>query len=365
MSAERTAERPLDPSQSQPRLRAAEGADRFHGRAAGSTGRAATDVHPQVDAVSRSGARALGKPYPGRLSDRAGRARTRPRQRHVLPLSSVERLRISDRRRRSRRGPGPRARRRRAIAACCSCRRTTAARPSSSPIASTASFGSGAIAASKRAARSTAWTKAARSQALRALSRGAARREVSACASCAATTRTSTACFEADRRRRRAGGTSLGDRGWSRTSTSLPSCAKRARSPSSRFEDAIRAMRTGKSEREIEAAFWSRARIDANDTGYLTIAAAAEHACTLALDEKRRRAARRRAAAARRRRRVRVALHRRHHAHAADLRTLLTGAARRSTTSSGRRSAPASRPSSPGTTFSSRIGARCACSRKA
>jgi Xaa-Pro aminopeptidase len=47
------------------------------------------------------------------------------------------------------------------------------------------------------------------------------------------------------------------------------------------FEDAIRAMRIAKSEREIEAAFWSRARVDANDTGYLTIAAAADHACTL------------------------------------------------------------------------------------
>jgi Xaa-Pro aminopeptidase len=47
------------------------------------------------------------------------------------------------------------------------------------------------------------------------------------------------------------------------------------------FEDAIRAMRTAKSEREIEAAFWGRARIEANDVGYLTIAAAGEHACTL------------------------------------------------------------------------------------
>ncbi|HTU82382.1 MAG TPA: aminopeptidase P family protein [Candidatus Acidoferrales bacterium] len=47
------------------------------------------------------------------------------------------------------------------------------------------------------------------------------------------------------------------------------------------FEDAIRAMRPGGSEREIEAAFWSRARIEANDVGYLTIAAAGEHACTL------------------------------------------------------------------------------------
>jgi Xaa-Pro aminopeptidase len=47
------------------------------------------------------------------------------------------------------------------------------------------------------------------------------------------------------------------------------------------FEDAIRAMRGGASERAIEAAFWGRARTDANDVGYLTIAAAAEHACTL------------------------------------------------------------------------------------
>jgi Xaa-Pro aminopeptidase len=47
------------------------------------------------------------------------------------------------------------------------------------------------------------------------------------------------------------------------------------------FEDAIRAMRTARSEREIEAAFWGRARIEANDVGYLTIAAAGEHACTL------------------------------------------------------------------------------------
>jgi Xaa-Pro aminopeptidase len=47
------------------------------------------------------------------------------------------------------------------------------------------------------------------------------------------------------------------------------------------FEDAIRAMRSAKTERAIEGAFWNRARIEANDVGYLTIAAAAEHACTL------------------------------------------------------------------------------------
>jgi Xaa-Pro aminopeptidase len=47
------------------------------------------------------------------------------------------------------------------------------------------------------------------------------------------------------------------------------------------FEDAIRIMRRARSEREIEGAFWNRARIEANDVGYLTIAAAGEHACTL------------------------------------------------------------------------------------
>ncbi len=47
------------------------------------------------------------------------------------------------------------------------------------------------------------------------------------------------------------------------------------------FEDALRVMRTATSERQIEAAFWSRARIEANDVGYLTIAAAGPHACTL------------------------------------------------------------------------------------
>ncbi len=47
------------------------------------------------------------------------------------------------------------------------------------------------------------------------------------------------------------------------------------------FEDAIRLLGRAKSEREIEAAFWSRARIEANDVGYLTIAAAGDHACTL------------------------------------------------------------------------------------
>jgi Xaa-Pro aminopeptidase len=47
------------------------------------------------------------------------------------------------------------------------------------------------------------------------------------------------------------------------------------------FEDAIRLFPVLKSEREIEAAFWGRARIEANDVGYLTIAACGEHACTL------------------------------------------------------------------------------------
>ncbi|MEO9169865.1 MAG: M24B family metallopeptidase, partial [Candidatus Baltobacteraceae bacterium] len=47
------------------------------------------------------------------------------------------------------------------------------------------------------------------------------------------------------------------------------------------FEDAIRLFPSTASEREIEAAFWRRARIEANDVGYLTIAASGHHACTL------------------------------------------------------------------------------------
>jgi Xaa-Pro aminopeptidase len=47
------------------------------------------------------------------------------------------------------------------------------------------------------------------------------------------------------------------------------------------FEDVIRLFPHARSEREVEAAFWSRARIEANDVGYLTIAGAGEHACTL------------------------------------------------------------------------------------
>jgi Xaa-Pro aminopeptidase len=47
------------------------------------------------------------------------------------------------------------------------------------------------------------------------------------------------------------------------------------------FEDVIRLLGTARSEREIEAAFWRRARIEANDVGYLTIAASGHNACTL------------------------------------------------------------------------------------
>ena len=47
------------------------------------------------------------------------------------------------------------------------------------------------------------------------------------------------------------------------------------------FEDVIRILPRARSEREIETAFSSRARIEGNDTGYLTIAASGEHACTL------------------------------------------------------------------------------------
>jgi Xaa-Pro aminopeptidase len=47
------------------------------------------------------------------------------------------------------------------------------------------------------------------------------------------------------------------------------------------FEDVIGRFPHARSEREFEAAFWSRARIEANDVGYLTIAASGHNACTL------------------------------------------------------------------------------------
>lgn len=47
------------------------------------------------------------------------------------------------------------------------------------------------------------------------------------------------------------------------------------------FEDVIRLFKTAATEREFEAAFWRRARVEANDVGYLTIAASGHNACTL------------------------------------------------------------------------------------
>lgn len=47
------------------------------------------------------------------------------------------------------------------------------------------------------------------------------------------------------------------------------------------FEDVIRALGNAKSEREVEGHFGFRARVDGNDVGYGTIAAAGAHACIL------------------------------------------------------------------------------------
>lgn len=47
------------------------------------------------------------------------------------------------------------------------------------------------------------------------------------------------------------------------------------------FEDVIRRFPHARSEREFEGAFWNRARVEANDVGYLTIAASGHNACTL------------------------------------------------------------------------------------
>ena len=94
------------------------------------------------------------------------------------------------------------------------------------------------------------------------------------------------------------------------------------------FEDVIARLKPAKSEREVEGVFNLRARVEGNDVGYGTIAAAGAHACIAALDAQRRRAEEGRAAAARCRRRGQHALHRRHHPHAADPRQVHQGAAR-------------------------------------
>ena len=47
------------------------------------------------------------------------------------------------------------------------------------------------------------------------------------------------------------------------------------------FEDVIRSLKGGKSEREVEGVFALRARVEGNDVGYGTIAAAGAHACIL------------------------------------------------------------------------------------
>lgn len=47
------------------------------------------------------------------------------------------------------------------------------------------------------------------------------------------------------------------------------------------FEDVIRRLRAARSEREVEGVFNLRARVEGNDVGYGTIAAAGHHACVL------------------------------------------------------------------------------------
>lgn len=47
------------------------------------------------------------------------------------------------------------------------------------------------------------------------------------------------------------------------------------------FEDVIRSLQKARSERELENAFYCRARLDGNGTGYQSIVAAGAHSCTL------------------------------------------------------------------------------------
>jgi Xaa-Pro aminopeptidase len=47
------------------------------------------------------------------------------------------------------------------------------------------------------------------------------------------------------------------------------------------FEDVIARLKTATSERELEGAFWTRARMEGNEVGYSSIVASGAHACTL------------------------------------------------------------------------------------
>lgn len=47
------------------------------------------------------------------------------------------------------------------------------------------------------------------------------------------------------------------------------------------FEDVILRLKSAKNERELEGAFWTRARMEGNDVGYTSIVASGDHACTL------------------------------------------------------------------------------------
>ena len=207
MSADRTAEKPADASRASHDFVPPKALIDF--MAGGWIDRpAATGVHPQAERF-RTRRELLGKSYPGDyLIVPAGRERVRAND-TAYPFSAVERLRVPDRPRRTRRGPDPRARRRRASQRPVRRRRTTAARPNSSRTASTASFGSDGIAASKRARPFTAWTRAVRSSRRRVTSRSCATRSTR-CASFVAR-RGHRPVFRSERIRRRTGRTSLRD----------------------------------------------------------------------------------------------------------------------------------------------------------
>ena len=90
-----------------------------------------------------------------------------------------------------------------------------------------------------------------------------------------------------------------------------------------RLRRRIRAMRTSRSERAIEAAFWARARIEANDVGYLP-SPRRETTPVRCIGRATTAASTWRSAPARCGRRMRFALHRRYHAHAARFRDVFS-----------------------------------------
>ena len=109
----------------------------------------------------------------------------------------------------------------------------------------------------------------------------------------------------------------------SRTTTRSARCASRSTRRKQGFDDVIadlpQIVAHPRGERLVEGTFYRRARAEGNQVGYDTIAASGPHACILHWTRNDGPVDAGRPDPARRRHRARLALHGRHHPHAADL----------------------------------------------